>query len=139
MKTLEDVAKSFKKSAGEAIYPGFPYGGYRKTGSSKAFKTGNLLAKFVTSPNNQPRTIGRKVVNGYEFVLDVAPQGAEYGQYVHYGTKYMEDRPFAQIGANTQAFRTELDLFMIDKVDEMLDGFMEEIGDRWRESGFEVS
>ena len=59
MKTLQDVAKSFRKAAGKAIYPGVPYSGY-KTGTSKAFRTGNLLAKFVSSPNNAPNQIVRE-------------------------------------------------------------------------------
>lgn len=139
MKTMEDVAKSFKKAAGEAIYPGVPYSGYPKTGKSKAFKTGNLLTKFVASPNNKPNVIGRKIVNGYEFVLDVNPQGADYGQYVHYGTKKMDGRPFGEIGASSQKFRTELDLFLIDKVDEMMEGVLDEIGDRFKKSGFSIS
>ncbi len=89
MKTLQDVAKSFKKAAGKAIYPGVSYSGY-KTGTSKAFKTGNLLSKFVTSPQNAPNQIGRKTINGFELVLEIGPQGAEYGTYVHYGTSKMK-------------------------------------------------
>ena len=95
MKTLQDVAKSFKKAAGKAIYPGMPYSGY-KTGTSKAFKTGNLLSKFVSSPLNAPNTIGKKIINGYQFILQVGPQGAEYGTYVHYGTSKMSKRPYAE-------------------------------------------
>ena len=57
MKTLQDVAKAYKQAAGRAIYPGVPYSGY-KTGSSRAFKTGNLLSSFVSSPKNAPNVIG---------------------------------------------------------------------------------
>jgi len=142
MKTLQDVAKSFKKAAGKAIYPGMPYSGY-KTGSSKAFKTGNLLSKFVTSPLNTPNSIGRKnkVTKGwkYDFILEVGPNGAEYGKYVHYGTSKMRKRPFAEIGADDKEFNKVLDEFLGQEVDEVV---MEELGTmdaQFRSAGFEVS
>ena len=138
MKTLQDVAKSFKKAAGKAIYPGMPYSGY-KTGTSKAFKTGNLLSKFVSSPLNAPNTIGKKIINGYQFILQVGPQGAEYGTYVHYGTSKMNKRPFAEIAADDREFNDTLDEFLGEEVDEMV---MEELGSMdalFRTAGFEVS
>ena len=69
MTTLQDVAKQYRKSAAQALYPGLPYSGY-KTGSSRAFKTGNLLTKFLTSPNNDITRIGAKIKNGYQLVVD---------------------------------------------------------------------
>lgn len=138
MKTLQDVAKSFKKAAGKAIYPGMPYSGY-KTGSSKAFKTGNLLSKFVTSPQNTPQAIGKKIINGFQLVLQVGPSGAEYGSYVHYGTSKMKKRPFAEIGAEDVEFNKVLDEFLGEEVDEVV---MEELGTmdaQFRSAGFEVS
>ena len=136
--TLQDVAKQFRKSAGQAIYPGIPYSGY-KTRSSKAFKTGNLLSKFVSSPNNQPNQIGRKTINGFELVLEVGPQGAEYGTYVHYGTSKMKKRPYAELATEDKRFNDVLDEFLGEEVDEMV---LEEIGAMdalFRTAGFSVS
>ena len=138
MKTLQDVAKSFKKAAGKAIYPGVPYTGY-KTGSSKAFRTGNLLSKFVSSPQNAPNQIGRKIINGYQFVLQVGPQGAEYGSYVHYGTRKMNKRPFAEIAANDKQFQIELGLFLQDTAGEFVQEELGAMDALFRTAGFEVS
>lgn len=138
MKTLQDVAKSFKKAAGKAIYPGVPYTGY-KTGSSKAFRTGNLLSKFVSSPQNAPNQIGRKIINGYQFVLQVGPQGAEYGSYVHYGTRKMNKRPFAEIAANDKEFQIELGLFLQDTAGEFVQEELGAMDALFRTAGFEVS
>ncbi len=142
MKTLNDVAKAYKKAAGKAIYPGSTYTSY-KTGTSKAFKTGNLLSKFVTSPNNVPSSIGRenKFTEGikYTFVLDVAPSGAEYGQYVHYGTSKMGERPFAELGAQSDEFQNALEEFLKDKVDVIAKEYIGQMDSQFKKAGFVVS
>lgn len=143
MKTIQDVAKSFKKAAGKAIYPGVSYTSY-KTGTSKAFKTGNLLSKFVTSPQNQPNRIARQLFSGpngisYTLVLEVAPQGAEYGAYVHYGTSKMGERPFAELGANDNTFNQTLNEFLSDKIDVVVDGYIGQMDSNFKEAGFTVS
>ena len=137
MKTLQDVAKQFRKSAAQAIYPGFTYTGY-KTGTSKAFRTGNLLSKFVSSPNNAPNRVGRKTIDGFEFVLEVGPTGAEYGKYVHFGTYKMKKRPFAELGANQDIFKKTLDEFMMSEVDDLVQENKEIIDDQFRKAGFQV-
>ena len=138
MKTLSDVAKAYKKAAGKAIYPGVPYSGY-KTGTSKAFKTGNLLSKFVSSPLNAPNQIGRKTITGFELVLQIGPQGAEYGTYVHYGTSKMKSRPFASIGADDKEFNDVLDEFLEGQVDEMVLDELGAMDSQFRTAGFEIS
>lgn len=142
MKTLQDVAKSFRKAAGKAIYPGVPYSGY-KTGSSKAFKTGNLLSKFVSSPNNAPNQIVRenKLTKGvqFTFVLDIAPTGAEYGQYVHYGTSKMKARPFASIGAEDKQFQIELGLFLEDLAGEFVQDELDAFDTQFKKAGFTIT
>jgi len=142
MKTLNDVAKAYKKAAGKAIYPGVSYNGY-KTLSSKAFATGNLLSKFVTSPQNSPDKIGRenKLTNGvqYTFVLDIAPTGADYGTYVHYGTSKMKARPFAEIATEDSTFIKVFDEFIEDKVDDVVLDYVGTMDSKWKTAGFEVS
>ena len=138
MKTLQDVAKSFKKAAGKAIYPGVSYSGY-KTGSSKAFKTGKLLSKFVTSPYNNPNNIGRKTKNGFEFVLEVGPDGATYGRYVHYGTVKMKKRPFAELATQDKEFQSVLNEFLGNEVDEFVQEEMEVFEDYFKKAGFTIS
>ncbi len=138
MKTLQDVAKSFKKAAGAAIYPGMPYSGY-KTGSSKAFRTGNLLSKFVTSPKNAPNQIAKKIINGFQLVLQVGPMGAEYGTYVHYGTSKMKKRPFAEIAAEDKEFNKVLDEFLGEEVDDVVKENLGSMDAQFRSAGFEVS
>jgi hypothetical protein len=138
MKTLQDVAKQYKKSAAQAIYPGFPYSPYQKTRSSRAFKTGNLLTQFVRA-NADDTTISRKIVNGYEFTLNVAPPGAEYGSYVHFGTSKMQARPFAEIGAEDKKFRDVLDEFIQQEVGKMLDTESSIMRQNFQRAGFQIS
>ena len=138
MKTLQDVAKQYKKSAAQAIYPGFPYPAYQKTRSSKAFKTGNLLTQFVRN-NADDTAIGRKIVNGYEFTLNVAPQGAEYGRFVHFGTTKMQARPFAQIGAEDKKFRDTLDEFLMGELDQMVMKELSGVSQQFKKAGFQIS
>ena len=138
MKTLQDVAKQYKKSAAQAIYPGFPYSSYQKTRSSRAFKTGNLLTQFVRA-NADDTTISRKIVNGYEFTLNVAPPGAEYGSYVHFGTSKMQARPFAEIGAEDKKFRDVLNEFIQQEVGTMLQNEVDVITQNFQRAGFQIS
>lgn len=138
MKTLQDVAKQYKKSAAQAIYPGFPYPAYQKTRSSKAFKTGNLLTQFVRN-NADDTAIGKENGNTYTFTLNVAPQGAEYGRFVHYGTYKMQARPFAQIGAEDKKFRDVLDEFLVGKLDQMVMEELNGISQQFKKAGFQIS
>lgn len=138
MKTLEEVSKKYKQTAGQAIYPGFPYSGYSKTRSSKAFKTGNLLSSFV-SENSDNKKIGRKIINGFEFELDIAPSRAPYGQYVHNGTTKMEARPFAEIAFDSPIFRKSLDEFLVEQVGELVDLEFDKINTSLTKAGFTVS
>ena len=140
MKTLQDVAKSYKKAAGKAIYPGVSYSGY-KTGTSKAFATGNLLSKFVTSPRNQPSIIGRenKATGTYTFILDIAPFGAEYGKYVHYGTSKMKERPFGELATEDNAFKQTLEEFISTQVGEVAAGYVDQMDSNFEKAGFTVS
>lgn len=141
MKTLQDVAKQYKKSVGQAIYPGVPYNyGKGKTPtSSRAFKTGNLLTKFVQSSQNQPNTIGKKTKDGFEFEVEVAPKGAEYGKYVHYGTYKMRARPFGELGFNEPNFVEALDEFLQEQTDDFAQTTLDGFDSMFRKSGFKIT
>jgi hypothetical protein len=140
MKTLQDVAKQYKKSVGEALYPGKPYnyGSGPTPQSSRAFKTGNLLTKFLTSPQNAANLIGSKIGDGYQFVVDIAPDGAYYGRWVHYGTTRMKARPFGELGANDSLFKAMLDEFMMSEIEKNIEGQLEVIEDEWKRAGFKI-
>lgn len=130
MEELLNLAKGYKKLVGEAIYPGMPYPSYKRSPNSKlkpnpagqesrAFATGNLLSKFISSQKNAVNSIAREVQGGAELVVDVAPKGAEYGKYVHYGTSKMLKRPFAAIANDDQRFQLLLDDFIKTKQDQI--------------------
>ena len=145
MKTLQDVAKAFKQAAGKSIYPGVDSSLAKFRGNrtiktykqSTAFSTGNLLRNFVTQ--NNPATIGRKTIEGFELVLNIAPNGAEYGQYVHYGTSKMGARPFAEIGADDKGFNDILDEFLDEQVDEMIASEVDQMDSQFKKAGFTIS
>jgi hypothetical protein len=150
MKTLQDLAKQYRKSAAEAIFPGLPYPSYRRSPNSllkenpsgqgsRAFATGNLLTKFITSPQNAFDTIGRKIVNGFELVLDVSPSGAEYGKYVHFGTSRMLKRPFAEIGSEEPKFQSVLDEFLEGQSDEYVAEEVSQMDNMFKKAGFTIS
>lgn len=146
MKSLEQVAKAYKQSAGKAIYPGVPYPKYTKTKSSRAYKTGNLLTSFVRG--NKPNEMIRERGQGYVIELDVAPSGAPYGYFVHYGTKNkdnsvrMKARPFADIAWENPDEKLQV---AIDKLAEetglekIVDPMTENIDTFFQAAGFKSS
>ena len=145
MTTLQDVAKQYRKSAAQALYPGLPYSGY-KTGSSRAFKTGNLLTKFLTSPNNDIKRIGSKIKNGYQLVVDIAPTGADYGRWLHSGTRPkspkgtgMKPRPWAELALEEPKFQKVLDEFLMSEVEKIVDGELEVLDNEFKKAGFKIS
>jgi hypothetical protein len=146
MKTLQDVAKQYKKSAAQAIYPGVDSPLAKFTGKrsiknfkqSTAFKTGNLLTQFVRA-NADDTTISREIVNGYEFTLNVAPQGAEYGSDVHFGTLVMGARPFAEIAAVDTKFRDALNELILQEIGTMLQNEVDVISQNFQRAGFQIS
>ena len=138
MATIQDVAKVFRKEAGKAIYPGVPYSGY-KTRSSRAFKKGNLLTKFISSPQNAINKIGSKIKGSYQFVIDIAPDGGEYGRWVHYGTRRMKERPFGEIAASTTDFKNALDELIMGDLDGVVEPLFDAMDNEFGKAGFKVS
>jgi len=150
MKELKDLAKQYRKSAAEAIYPGLPYPKYKRAPKSllpenpsgqgsRAFSTGNLLTKFITSPQNAIDSIASKIGNGYQIVVNVAPDGAEYGRWVHFGTRRMMARPFAELAASEPKFVQALDEFMQAESEKVVDGELEKIDDMFNKAGWKIT
>jgi hypothetical protein len=150
MKTLQDVAKVLRKEASKAIYPGVKYERYKRSPKSKlkanptgqesrAFAKGNLLTKFISSPQNALNRIGSKVKNGYQFVLTVSPEGASYGRWVHYGTTKMDARPFAELGAESKEFRDALDELMEGDVEATVETLFTNLDNELGKAGFKIS
>lgn len=122
MVELVDVAKIWKQKTAEAIYPGLnsvlaKFRGKRSIKNFKdstAFKTGNLVRKFVQA-NARNEDLVSQIVSGnvttYQLFVNIAPKGAEYGEYVHNGTSKMGERPFARIGAEQVEVKRKVDEF----------------------------
>ena len=129
MKTLRDVAGIYKKKVSEAI----------SSGPTRAYKTGNLFRSFNQDPRNTADNIGFKDKENYIFRVVVGPQNAEYGSYVHSGTRYMAARPYAEVAAQSKEFKDALDEFMNQKVSEKLDNEFLKISKDFKKAGFQVS
>lgn len=121
MKTVEDIAKIWKKKSAEAIFPGVDsslatFRGKRSIKNFKqstAFRTGNLLRQFVSeNANNSFTKIKLKNGESYELVLRIAPKGAFYGRFVHNGTVKMGARPFVEIGGQSQEVQDTVKEFL---------------------------
>lgn len=136
-KSLNDLAVVYRDSALKAINPGVPYSKY-KTGKSKAYKSGNLQSKVASS--NTPQTMVKPFgEDGFQIILNVAPYGAEYGQYVHYGTYKMNKRPFAELALENPEFIQLFEKVMGEKVEEKVDDYFDKIDKDFKKAGFKVS
>lgn len=131
MKTLKDVAKIYKDKALQAINPGVPYKGY-KTGSSKAYKTGKLF-KEVAGRNRIQTMVTEDSRGNITFRLNF--QLPDYAKYVHFGTKKMKGRPFAQIAAQSPEFIKAKDEAMNGKSAELLDDIFSDLDKIWKSGG----
>ena len=132
MKTLKDVAKVYRDQALKAINPGVPYSGYKKTGSSKAYKTGRLY-KEVAGRNRIQTMVTEDKRGNITFKLNF--QVPDYAQYVHFGTKKMKGRPFAQIAALSPEFIKAKDEAMNEKSAEVLDEIFADLDKIWAAGG----
>lgn len=131
MKTLKDVAKIYKDKALQAINPGVPYKKY-KTGSSKAYKTGNLY-KGVAQQNRINTMFTEDKKGNITFRLKFSVPS--YAQYVQYGTKNMKARPFAKIAAESPEFIKAKDEVMNEKTAELLDDIFSDLDKMWSQGG----
>jgi hypothetical protein len=135
MKTLKDVAKIYKDKALQAINPGVPYRGY-KTGSSKAWKHGTLY-KEVAGRNRIQTMITEDKRGNITFRLNF--QLPDYAKYVHFGTKKMKGRPFAQLAAQSPEFIKIKDKVMNEKSAEVLDDIFSDLDKIWKAGGDNLS
>ncbi len=144
MAELIDIARTWKKKAAEAIYPGVdsPLAKFKGKRSIKnfkqstAFKTGNLLRQFVRK-NSDAAILATKIVSSnffrYEMILDIAPDGAKYGEFVHNGTSKMGERPYALIGADNKDLKATINEFLdaqaAEQMQKYTDVFQSVFGD----------
>ncbi len=135
MKTLKDVAKVYKDQALKAINPGVPFKGY-KTGTSKAYKSGKLY-KEVASRNRIQTMVTEDKRGNITFKLNF--QLPDYAKYVHFGTKKMKARPFAQLAAQSPEFIKIKDEVMNEKSAEVLDDIFEDLDKIWKAGGDNLS
>ena len=137
IKSLNDLAIKYRDSALNAINPGVPFSGY-KTQISKAYRSGELYKQVLkqNSPQTMIQPFGE---DGFQIVLNVAPNGAEYGSYVHYGTKKMNKRPFGELALDNPEFKLVLEKVLGEKVGEKVGEYMDNIDDQFKKSGFQVS
>ena len=136
MKTLKDVAKVYKDQALTAINPGVPYNKYKKTGSSKAYKTGKMY-KDVAS-RNRIQTMFQKDKKG-KITFTFNFSAPNYAKYVHDGTRYMQARPFAKIAAQSPEFIKAKDEMVGEEAKLVLDSIFEELGTMWESGGDNLS
>lgn len=137
LKSLNDLAVTYRDSALNAINPGVPYSKY-KTKTSKAYKTGNLYNKIAQS--NTPETMVKPFgEDGFQIILNVAPSGADYGQYVHYGTSKMKKRPFGQLALEDPEFAQLFEKVMGEKLEEKVDEYIDDVDEQFEKAGFTVS
>lgn len=136
MAELIDIARTWKKKAAAAIYPGVdsPLAKFKGKRSIKnfkqstAFKTGNLLRQFVRK-NSDAAILATKIVSSnffrYEMILDIAPDGAKYGEFVHNGTSKMGERPYALIGGQDREVQELIKEFLDAQAAEQMQKYTE--------------
>lgn len=131
MKTLKDIAGLYKSLVQTKL----------TSGPTRAYKTGNLYNRISSYNKAENMVIEQK--NGknkkYIITINIAPDGAVYGKYVHDGTYKMMARPFAEAAANDPQMRKAVDELVNTDIDVMLGVFNKEMNEKFRDAGFSVS
>lgn len=131
MKTLKDVAGLYKTLVQNNL----------TSGPTKAYKTGNLYNRISSYNRTDNMVVERK--NGknkkYIITINIAPDGAVYGKYVHDGTYKMMARPFAELAAQDPQMRKAVDELVNTDIEIMLGAVNEQMEERFRDAGFKVS
>jgi hypothetical protein len=70
---------------------------------------------------------------------NIAPNGADYGRWVHNGTTRMIARPFGELATEDPDFQKVLDEFLLTQVDVYVDGELDMLDTAFNKAGFSVS
>jgi hypothetical protein len=133
MKTLKEIAGIYKTETVKAI----------QQGPTRAVKTGNLYSSVSNA--NTPQSIikkekgNRKGSEKISLVMNISPQAADYGKYVHNGTYKMKARPYAKVAAASPLLRKAIDDFMNERNEKELETFFEGFGKKWEQAGPEFT
>ncbi len=63
----------------------------------------------------------------------------DYAKYVHFGTKKMKARPFAQLAAQSPEFIAAKDRLVGKEAQELLDGIFSDLDKMWQQGGDNLS
>jgi hypothetical protein len=97
-----------------------------KRGPTRAYKTGNLF-RTVGAKNPADKMVKERG-KSISITLDYAPDGAEYGKFVHDGTSKMAPRPFAKLALDNPVVDKMLDDWInTNLVDKYVDELVAEI------------
>lgn len=131
MKTLKDIAGLYKTLVQKNL----------TSGPTKAYKTGNLYNR-ISSYNKAENMVSLLKGNKskiYTITINIAPDGAIYGKFVHDGTSKMLARPFAEVAAQDPQMKKAVNELVKTEVNLTLDIFNKEMDTRFRDAGFKVS
>lgn len=93
-----------------------------KRGPTRAYKTGNLFRR-VGAQNPADKMV-KETSKSISITLDYAPDGAEYGKFVHDGTSKMAARPFAKLALDNPVVERQLNDWIENN---LADKFVEEL------------
>ena len=131
MKTLKDIAGLYKTLVQTKL----------TSGPTRAYKTGNLYNRISSYNKSENMVVEEK--NGkskkYIITINIAPDGAVYGKYVHDGTYKMMARPFAELAAQDPQMKKAVDELVNTDIDVMLSAVNKEMKEKFRKAGFKVT
>jgi hypothetical protein len=131
MKTLKDIAGLYKSLVQNKL----------TSGPTRAYKTGNLYNRI--SSFNKAENMVSELKSGkskkYIITINIAPDGAIYGKYVHDGTVYMLPRPFAEVAANDPQMSKAVSELVKTDVGLTIDVMNKQMNEKFREAGFKIT
>jgi hypothetical protein len=131
MKTLKDIAGLYKTLVQTNL----------TSGPTKAYKTGNLYNRISSFNKADNMIVEQKDGKNKKYIItiNIAPDGAVYGKYVHDGTYKMMARPFAELAASDPQMRKAVDELVNTDIDIMLSAVNKEMDEKFRDAGFKVT
>ena len=131
MKTFKDIAGLYKTLVQTNL----------TSGPTRAYKTGNLYNRISSYNKSENMVVEEK--NGkskkYIITINIAPDGAVYGKYVHDGTYKMMARPFAELAASDPQMKKAVDELVNQEVQLTLDVVNKQMNEKFRKAGFKVT